>query len=643
MSQHPTPTEFANAVGPAPEPKQNNPELEVGPVLASDLPSLNVSDQVAAVPVIAHDAASMPAPYLYVPALSQPNHPMKVQSRNGQWLEMARSVDLRHFGQVIDNRGSDIGIALNNFIDYAKEKGGGTVYIPPGIFSLESPVDASINLPADNIGIGIFGYGTEVSRIVVDGASVSHGPRFTSTNRAAYFHFEKFALLADGTVSGRPLEATMPVGGSRRNCSHVVRDLLVQGLDSHQVAGSPYTDHFTHGFNFTGAWRLIYENNHVSGPVVDSVKTHADWSDSSILWRMTDGLLIDGAYAPVVRDAQFYFIAQPVICGGDPGGPQEPGNVEAERAMFHNVRCPTCKTAIDWFRTGAEPELVITDCFFDYRDHGVKIKGSRLGQIFRNAFFQKTDTDVTRAVPADIELEHCIDFHVDHNLHHEAGDTRRVGVRLLDTSTQSGYVTDGIEIRKNRISSIGVLDTYLVKGADTDTVIYEPGGVAGSLTREINDDAATTKTTLDLRSPYVLSLSLPSPGQAITSGSWQTLDWDTVENVSPEVASAWSAGTPDEIVVPADRGIAWVQMRLNVEFPNNANGLRRIQVLKNGGFLANGLVLTQNATNGAPTAMAGTTDWFAVAPGDVLAVRVQQDSGATLNTDPPTTLTVQFR
>lgn len=643
MTQQLTPTDFANAVGPAPGQKQNLTELEVGPLLASDIPTVNISEGVTAIPVASHDGASMPSPYLYVPALSQPSHPMKTQSRNGQWFEMARSVDLRHFGQVIDNRGSDVGIALNNFIDYAKEKGGGTVQIPPGIFSIESPVDANINLPGDNVSIGMFGFGTEVSRLVVDGASVSHGPRFTASNRAAYFHFEKFALLADGVVSGRPLTATQPIGGSRRNCSHVARDLLVQGLDAHLNAGSPYNDHFTNGFDFTGAWRLIYENCHVSGPIVDSVKTLNDWSDSSILWRMTDGLVIDGAYAPVVRDAQFYFVAQPVICRGHPDGPQDPGTIEAERAMFHNVRCPTCKTAIEWFRTGAEPELVITDCFFDYRDHGIKVKGSRLGQVFRNAFFQKTDTDVTRAIPADIELEHCIDFTVDHNLHHESGDTRRVGIRVLDTSTEAGHRTSGVEIRKNRLTDIAVMDTYLVKGADTESLIYEPGSFDGSLGREVDDDAATIKTALDLRSPYVLSLRIPAPGQSISSNSWTDLSWAQLDRVDDPVDLAWDMNTPTEIVVPADRGISVAQLRVNVEFENNSTGTRRLKILKNNNFLANGLVLSQNAVDGHPTAMSGITDWFEVAPGDVLTVKVLQNSGSTLDTDAPTVLMASFR
>lgn len=643
MTEQFTPADFANAVGPAPGQKQNLSELETGPMLASDIPTVNVSEQVSALPLAGHDQTGMPSPYLYVPALAQPAHPMRAQSRNGQWFEMAQSVDLRHFGQVVDNRGSDIGIALNNFVEYAREKSGGTVIIPPGMYSLESPVAHDVDLPSDNMSIGIFGHGTEVSRIVVDGASVSHGPQFTSTNRAAFFQFERFSLLADGTVAGRPLQATQPLGGSRRNCSHVVRDILVQGLDAHLNSGSPYSDHFTHGFDFTGAWRLIYENNHVSGPIVNSVKTHNDWSDSSILWRMTDGLVIDGAYAPVVRDCQFYFVAQPVICRGHPDGAQPAGTIEAERGLFHNVRCPTCKTGIEWFRTGAEPELVITDCFFDFRDHGIKIKGSRLGQVYRNAFFQKTDTDLARAVPADIELEHCIDFSVDHNLHHESGDTRRVGIRLLDTDASAGYRIAGVEIRKNRLTDIAVMDTYLEKGADTDDVIYEPGTFEGTLTREIDDSAASIKAKLDLRAPYVLSLSIPSPGQTIPSGGWHNLSWNQLEGIDSQVATAWDSGTPDEIVIPAERGISKIQLRVNAEFPNNANGLRRLQVMKNASFLANGLVLSQNAVSGVPTAMAGTTDWIDVVPGDILTVRVHQNSGSDLNTDPPTTLTATFR
>lgn len=345
----------------------------------------------------------------------------------------------------------------------------------------------------------------------------------------------------------------------------------------------------------------------------------------------------------MVRDSQFYFVARPVICRGHPDGAQPAGTVEAERGLFLNVRCPTCKTAIEWFRTGAEPELVITDCFFDFRDHGVKIKGSRLGQVFRNAFFQKTDTDPTRAIPADISLEHCLDFNIDHNLHHEAGDTRRVGVRILDTSEVGGHVTQGIEVRKNRLSDIAVMDTYLVKGADTGNLTYEPGAFDGTLAREIDDNAATTKVTLDLSAPYTLSLSIPAPGQMLPSGGWHTLEWANVDRLDTPIVAAWTSSAPDQIVVPVDRAISLVQLRLNVEFAASSNGTRRIQVQKNGTLASDGLVLSQNAVSGLPTAMAGTTGWIRVVAGDVLSVRVSQTSGADLATDPPTTLTAWFR
>ncbi|MGB0905000.1 MAG: hypothetical protein ACPGVJ_08895, partial [Mangrovicoccus sp.] len=365
MSQPLTDADFQAALGTPPGDKQNLPETQTGGLLASDIPSVRISEAVTGVSVVGKTGTSLAAPHLYVPALAQPNHNLAEQSRNGRWFELAQTVDLRCFGDVVDNRGADIAPALNNFIDYAREKGGGAVMIPPGMYSIESPVVGSLDGGSDNFSIAIMGYGTEVSRLVIDGASVSSGPTFSSTNRAGFFRFEGFSLLADGVVNGRPLTATMPIGGSRRNCSHIVRDLLVQGLDAHLNAGSPSSDHFTNGFNFSGAWRMVFENNHVAGRIVDSVKTHADWSDSSILWDMADGLLIDGAYAPIIRDSQFYFIGKPILCRGyTPGDPNPPG-VEAERALFQNIRCPTCKTAITWNRTGAEPEFIVTDCFFD--------------------------------------------------------------------------------------------------------------------------------------------------------------------------------------------------------------------------------------------------------------------------------------
>ncbi len=643
MTQNISSSEFEAALGPAPGPKQNLPALEVGPMTAADIATVNVSESVPAVEVAAHEPGSMPSPHLYVPALNQPGHPMRARSNNGQWFELAQTVDLRHFGKVIDNRGSDIGPALNNFVDYAKEKGGGALVIPPGIFSLESPVNHDISLPADNIGIGIYGLGTEVSRIVVDGASVSHGPIFTSGNRAAYFHFEKFALLADGRVDGRPLTATMPLnGGSRRNCSLVVRDLLVQGYDAHLNSGFPYDDHFTKGLDFTGAWRMVFENCHISGPLVPNVKQMNDWTDSSILWRMEDGLVIDGAYAPIIRDIQFYFVARPVICRGHPDGAQAPGTVEAERALFHNVRCPTCKVAIEWFRTGAEPELVISDCFFDFRDHGLKIKGSRLGQIHRNAFFQKTNTNTSWPAPADIYLDHCIDFNIDHNMHHEAGDTRRVGIRMVDTSTTAGHVTDRIEIRKNRVTSVAVMSTYFQKEAGTGQAVYEPGSFQGTVATEIDDSVATEKATLNLREPYGLSLSLDAPGQSLANDSWESLAWTTRQSAHATVDSAWSAAAPTAITVPPNHAITRVRLRATVDFAQGGGGLRRLQVMKNG-VPGTDLNIAVPAEAGSPSILSGTTDWIEVSGGDVLELRVLQASGAALSTGSSTNVTASFR
>ena len=642
MTQQLTSSEIAAEVGPAPSPKQNLAALEVGPMLASDIPGVSISETVPAVQVVGHDAQSMRTPYLYVPVLNQPTHPLKQQSLNGQWFEMAQGIDLRHFGKVVDNRGADIGPAIRNFVSYAKEKGGGGVIIPPGIFSLASPVDEVIDLPDDNIALAFFGMGTEVSRIVVDGASVSHGLRFTGANRAPYFQFEKFALLADGIVNGRPLTATLPLNGnSRRNCSHVIRDILVQGYDAHRNQGFPYDDHFTAGMDFTGAWRMLLENCHISGPLVGNVKQLNDWSETSVLWRMADGLVIDGAYAPIIRDVQFYFVARPVICRGHPAGAQDPGTVEAERGLFQNVRCPTCKVAIEWYRTGAEPELVITDCFFDYRDVGVKIKGSRLGQIHRNAFFQKTNTDLTIPAPADIQLEHCVDFLIDHNMHHEAGDTRRVGIRLLDTSTQTGWDTTRIEIRKNRVTSIAVMQTYLTKDANTGQVVYEPGAFLGSVASEVDDSLSSEKIALDLREPYVLALNHTVP-QSLTNNAWATVDWTSATRADEVVAGAWSAAAPDQITVPANRAITRVQLRATVEFVSGGGGVRRLQVLRNG-VATNDLNLAVMAATGAPTVLGGTSDWIAVGGGDVLEVRVLQGSGAAVSTGTSSTLTVSFR
>ncbi|WP_172327802.1 hypothetical protein [Mangrovicoccus sp. HB161399] len=643
MTQTITSSEFEAELGTAPGPKQNLPGLEVGPMMASDIGSVNISESVPAVELAAHEAGSMPSPYLYVPALNQPVHPMRAQSNNGQWFEMAQTVDLRHFGKIVDNRGSDIGPALRNFVAYAREKRGGALVIPPGIFSLESPVEETINLPGDNMSLGIYGMGTEVSRIVVDGASVSHGPIFTGGNRAPYFHFEKFALLADGRVDGRPLTATLPLnGGSRRNCSLVVRDLLVQGYDAHMSSGAPYDDHFTKGFDFTGAWRMVFENCHISGPLVNNVKQLDDWTDSSVLWRMEDGLVIDGAYAPIIRDIQFYFVARPVICRGHPDGAQPAGTIEAERALFHNVRCPTCKIAIEWFRTGAEPELVISDCFFDFRDHGLKIKGSRLGQIHRNAFFQKTNTNTSWAPPADIYLDHCIDFNIDHNIHHEAGDTRRVGVRMVDTSTATGYVTDRIEIRKNRVTSLAVMSTYFEKGAGTGQAVYEPGAFQGTVAAEVDDTAADEKASLNLREPYGLSLSLDAPGQPLADGTWETLAWTAKLSAHDTVDGAWDAAAPTQIVIPENRAITRIRLRATVEFGQGGAGLRRLQVLKNG-VPGMDLNIAVPAASGGPSILSGTSDWIEVGGGDVLELRVLQSSGAALSTGSSTTVAASFR
>jgi len=420
----------------------------------------------------------------------------------------------------------------------------------------------------------------------------------------------------------------------------------VQGYDAHLGSGFPYEDHFTKGFDFTGAWRMLFENCHISGPLVPNVKQLDDWSDSSILWRMEDGLLIDGAYAPIVRDVQFYFVARPVICRGHPDGLQEPGTIEAERALFQNVRCPTCKVAIEWFRTGAEPELVITDCFFDYRDNGLKIKGSRLGQIHRNAFFQKTNTNTAIPAPADIYLDHCVDFLIDHNIHHEAGDTRRVGVRMVDTSSAAGHVTDRIEIRKNRVTSVAVMSTYFSKGAGTGQAVYEPGAFLGTAAAavaiEVDDSEATERAVLALREPYSLSLSLATPGQALANNSWQTLAWTTKMKAHETVDTAWSAANPTRIVVPPNHAITRVQLRATVDFASGGAGIRRLQIMKNG-VAGTDLNIAVPAVANAASVLAGSSDWIEVKGGDVLELRVLQQSGGSLSTGSSTTLAASFR
>lgn len=535
--------------------------------------------------------------------------PLYIRPKNG-------FLPLEYFG-VNENSG-DVSAELLNALREAALQGG-TVVLPGYDIHLEDKVTLALTGDLLNREVAMVGHGPRISRIIVDGASANGGIDIDSPNsRGASYIFEKFGLIADGTVNGTALKATMLPGGSRQNSSMLIRNVTAIGIST-EAAAQNVDDYFDVGFNVTGAWRAYIENARAVGILNTGQEAHGDNSEN---YLMSTGIICPGTYDMHLHSCHFAGCHTGVSNLEQVGA--APSTLTSEVFRITASQINAVRVGIDHHRPGLEPQFVVSDVYINYRDVGVRVKGVLNGEITGCMFDQKDSLNQFSGVPTDISVEFCEDLHIHRNKGNFNGDTRRRFLTLLDTDPQAGRVTRRIHVERNNLS--GNYGTVLLKGADTDSVTYQPGDYSASTLSgpEVSDNS-TVPPTMELVRPWCVSLTADG-SQSIPDDTETPLVWNTAEK--QDFASMWTSGS--NITVPSGYGITEARIVANAAFATATLGRREIIAEKNGSKFAGSFHVTAAPVGGANTRLNGASVWVPVSAGDTLRVTALQDRGSPL-------------
>lgn len=493
------------------------------------------------------------------------------------------------------------------------------VVLPAFDLHLENEVSLSMIGDFLNGAVTIHGGGKGVSRIIVDGASAPAGGIMLDSpnSRGARFDLQGFAVLADGTVNGPGLKATMLPGGSRPSSSMALQNVDCMGLQT-SLAVIGTNDLFTNGIDITGQWRAKVFNVACCG-VRDT--NLGDYTNTSRSWWMSEGIKVDGCYDVLIDGCRFAD-AVTGIYGHDVGG------VSAEVFRCYRSQIDMVRVGIDHYRPGSEPQFVVSDTYINYRDTGVRAKGVRIGSISGCMIDQKDADQNSPIVPSDISLEFVKDFDVFNNHANSGsstGDARRRQVSILDTDTAAGKVTRNIRVYNNHAYS--TMAAVLFKGAETGRVDYTPGDYSQATVATPVVDNSSNKLNLLISRPYLARIRRLA-SQAIITAAYTPISFDT--SASQDFADIWAIEAPTIINVPDGQGVSQAKLRGYAIFASNADGRRELRVSRNGSPLTVGFHAVASPVSGAPTRISVESEWIDVVASDTFTIDAYQSSGVDL-------------
>jgi len=123
------------------------------------------------------------------------------------------------------------------------------------------------------------------------------------------------------------------------------------------------------------------------------------------------------------------------------------------------------------------------------------------------------------------------------------------------------------------------------------------------------------------------TVSLGSALSHTTSGSWQTVAWDTETHDPMAAVDLPTFNT--RVTIPG--GVYRVRVTGAVRFPANATGQRGVRTLINGTQPVGSSELLVNAASAGVTTLNLNTAWVAVVPGQKIEMATYQSSGGALN------------
>lgn len=326
------------------------------------------------------------------------------------------------------------------------------IYIPPGRYLLNSPLDVPASGNAEQYGMQIRGGGEDVTQLLVN--NTAGGLRLAGT----YISWLQLTVRDLSLVAMQPgieyaFFLDLPQSGVTQN-----RNLNLINLTARSAQPGD-GNYFKTGYLAWNSWYPKFEN----------IKVYADGTATNGDWNCMTGLDLEDCYNPMIGDCVFSGVATGIVYAAPFKSPED-GKVK--NCAFHE-----CSTGllIDISDPGAwaEPAFHVNNCDFNFRDYGIYVNGMRQ-LFFSHNSFQCLETAGSAFLetgpardfdPTDIYLKYAYTAVLDHNFFSGPSSTNRVAI---DIQPNSGYVSilgnqfdlEGTAVENNSLYPVFVRDNF---------------------------------------------------------------------------------------------------------------------------------------------------------------------------------------
>ncbi len=388
------------------------------------------------------------------------------RSLTARFAEVINVLDYGAVGDGVTDDATAVQAALNIIVT----AGFGALYFPAGNYIIGTQVAISSSAQE----IAIYGDGVEVTKLTVPSTNTTGALSLTFTDRTSQITVRDMSILADGKQLGTGLKITQPEGGNRHNRTVYLSHLEVKGIDTTE-------DCFITSIDLTGCWRPLLDAVIVGGPFGTGISD--DWSNTSEQFFSTLGIDLDDCYSPALQNCYIWSAATGISS-------ITTGAAEEEGFYMTNTKIVGVKTALDWQRTGREPELWIDNCHWNYRDAGLVFDGAKFISVKGCLSFNEDTTPEFGGTPADIHLKNTEKSIIEGNVFHFDGNPNtRIGV-FVDSTTNA----DNVLIMNNIFS--GTFADAVKVGAGATSVVIFGNLYPGTITDKI-DDASAAAIVMD--------------------------------------------------------------------------------------------------------------------------------------------------
>jgi len=364
------------------------------------------------------------------------------------------------------------------------------------------------------------------------------------------------------------------------------------------IAGYPddnTTDYFDNFFKTTGLWRPHFHSVTSSGPF-GAVSTAIKHSGTTVIDLFE-------SYAPVLTNCYLWGGAHACkyIVTSDPGG---------EGGYWHDTIFDG-NVGLLLQTTGSEPGFDILKCHFNCADTGLEVNGKKLGTVAQCLFYNEGTTAYS-----DIDLIKSQDVTIRDNTFHFGGNALR---KMVHLSGGANVVRTYIEGNKFRADGTAIHVT-----ASADEVFIKDSYFNTDVDTEIVDLGATNIHVRHIkRRGCRVALTA---NESIADVTISAILWDTAIN---DTDSFYPGGSDSRIIIPSNKGIKKVILKLSVLWTTNADGIREIYFSIGGTDFVGNVSDYKNAVGGSGAVI--ITPIIDVSDGDVIRAITYQNSGAATN------------